>query len=197
LVIFIGMMLSRVISTIPIGDDAPPGLFNRFGRDLPSAWAQHLTYNLDQLDDDDPLLGLDVYQPEGQAGLRTALQSLRAAHLTFGLSHGDLALRNLLVDHPHPPVLIDWGAASTGPMPHTDLLYLLAHRDESGNPNDGEVAAFAVGYGVDLDRVLPELSAMRTLSALDLVRWARERRPDRLAYFVAAAQDWLGRAHRG
>ena len=106
---------ARTINTIPLAD-APEALFSRFGRDLPAAWRAHLDYNVDSLDDADPLLALGVYDRAEQSRVRGIFESLRCHSFEFGLSHGDLALRNLLVDPGRPPVLIDWGSAVTGPV---------------------------------------------------------------------------------
>ncbi|MFP3393791.1 phosphotransferase, partial [Brevibacillus sp. SIMBA_076] len=90
--------------------DAPGALFSRFGRDLPAAWEEHLSYNVSALADDDALIALGVYAP-GQLGrLRGILRSLRDVPFSFGLCHGDLAPRNL-IEREGGEVLIDWGAA--------------------------------------------------------------------------------------
>jgi Ser/Thr protein kinase RdoA (MazF antagonist) len=171
--------------------DAPAGLFSRFGRNLPEAWARHLEYNRSALTPDDPLIDLGVYSVAELPRLRGMIDELAEARLACGLSHGDLALRNLLVDDGQAPVLIDWGAASTGPVPHTALLNLLRNYEEQDNPRMVEIAAFAEGYGILLDEVMPQVRAMQLLAAIDLVRWARDRRPDQLAATVAAARRRL------
>ena len=123
-----------------------------------------------------------------QSRVKAVVESLDHS-FEFGLSHGDLALRNLLVDPGRPPVLIDWGSAATGPVPHTDLLNLLRNHEELDNPRDDELTFFSEGYGVDLDALRPQLDAMQTLSAIDLVRWARDHRPDLLDQTIAAARE--------
>jgi hypothetical protein len=45
---------------------------------------------------------------------------------------------------------------------------------------------------VDLGEIRHTLDAVRRVSALDLVRWALERRPDRLPDLVDAARRELG-----
>lgn len=182
---------ARTINTIPLAD-APEALFSRFGRDLPAAWRAHLDYNVDSLDDADPLLELGVYDRAEQSRVRGIFESLRYHPFEFGLSHGDLALRNLLVDPGRPPLLIDWGSAVTGPVPHTDLLILLRDHDRLDNPRDDELTFFSEGYGVDLDALRPQLDAMQTLAAIDFVRWARDQSPDLLDQAVVAARERVG-----
>jgi aminoglycoside phosphotransferase (APT) family kinase protein len=182
---------ARTINAVPLAD-APDALFSRFGRDLPAAWQAHLDYNVDSLNDADPLLELGVYERAEQSRLRGIVESLMDHPFEFGLSHGDLALRNLLVDPGRPPVLIDWGGATTGPVPHTDLLILRREHDRLDKPRDDELTFFSEGYGVDLDTVAPQLDAMQTLGAVDFVRWACDQSPDRLDEAVAAARERVG-----
>jgi aminoglycoside phosphotransferase (APT) family kinase protein len=125
------------------------------------------------------------------------IEALAQVPLTFGLSHGDLAARNVLVRPDGVLVLIDWGSAACGPVPYTDLLTLYAHHDQDDDPSGQDLAAFAAGYGLDLDEIRPTLEAVRRLTALDLVRWAAERRPDRLPELVDSARRELARQDAG
>jgi aminoglycoside phosphotransferase (APT) family kinase protein len=183
----------RQINELPLPDDAPAGLFSRFGRDLPAAWRAHLGYNLTQLTPEDPLLSLGVYVRDEQPRLRAMISELAHAPMRFGLSHGDLAARNVLVRPEGALVLIDWGSAACGPVPYTDLLTLVRDHDRDDDPSAADLAAFGAGYGVGLGEIAHTLDAVRQVSALDLVRWAVERRPDRLPELVEAARRELAR----
>ncbi|MEJ7662246.1 MAG: aminoglycoside phosphotransferase family protein [Hymenobacter sp.] len=125
---------ARIIQQILPGPEAPPALFSRFGREPEAAWHAHLAYNLRELTPDDPLLRLGGYPLREQPRLRAMMEELAGKQLTFGLSHGDLALRNLVVEPGRQPVLLDWGSASVGPAPHTDLLNLCATATASITP---------------------------------------------------------------
>jgi aminoglycoside phosphotransferase (APT) family kinase protein len=184
---------ARRINDLPVTDDAPVGLFSRFGRDLPAAWQAHLAYNLAELTSEDPLISLGVYAPEEQPRLRSIISVLARTPMRFGLSHGDLAVRNVLVSPDGTLVLMDWGSASCGPVPYTDLLTLVRHHDQDDDPSTADLAAFGAGYGVDLSEIWHIVEAVRQVSALDLVRWAAERRPDRLAELVVLARRELAR----
>jgi hypothetical protein len=184
---------ARRINELPVPEDAPAGLFSRFGRDLPAAWQAHLAYNLAQLTGEDPLLSLGVYVREEQPRLRAMIAELAGTPMRCGLSHGDLAARNVLVSPDGALVLMDWGSATCGPVPYTDLLTLLRNHDQDDDPTAADLAAFGSGYGVDLGELEPTVDAVRRVSALDLVRWALERRPDRLPDLVDAARRELGR----
>ncbi|MFD3444269.1 phosphotransferase [Microbacteriaceae bacterium 4G12] len=184
---------AAAVSGIVPGEDAPGGLFSRFGRDLPAAWRAHLDYNRDALGEDDSLIALRVYKADQEPALAAAIGGLGDARLTFGLSHGDLAPRNLIVRDDGEGVLIDWGGASAGPAPWTDLetvyRWHLADLPEGFQvPVTAEdVSAFARGCGVDLAAVTPLLEALVLLHALDLARWAMDARPELLPHYATDA----------
>ena len=180
---------ARIIHEIPLDHGAPEGLFTRFGRDPTVAWRAHLNYNLNALDATDPLLALAVYPPQWQSALRDAVRRLSEAELAFGLIHGDLSLRNLLLSPDQGPVLLDWDTAAVGPVPDGDLVSLLRAHQAENYPNQSALEAFADGCGLKLDDVLPMLRDHLVLGHLDLVRWARDRRPDLLAETVAASRS--------
>ncbi|MGI3784698.1 MAG: aminoglycoside phosphotransferase family protein [Janthinobacterium lividum] len=99
-------------------DEAPDAVFSRFGCDLRRAWRAHLGYNLDALTAQDPLLEDGVYRQADRTRLRASVERLTTMDFAFGLAHGDLAPRNLVPRRPPlPPVLLDWGTATTGPPP--------------------------------------------------------------------------------
>lgn len=161
-------------------DEAPEGIFSRFGRNLPSAWRSHLRYNLDALSERDPLIEDGVYLRQDLGRLRTLLATLEGVDFVFGLAHGDLAPRNLIPRRaPSPPLLIDWGSARTGPAPWTDLqqVYVWAVHDRTITYDALQQFADAAGLplGNHETAVLTQLTALRFL---DLARWARDRRPD-------------------
>ena len=184
---------ARKIHEFPITDHAPDSLFTRFGRDMPAAWRAHLAYHLAALTRADRLIALGVYPAEDQPRLRQLMLRLVDTPMRFGLSHGDLAARNVLVRPDRELVLIDWGSAACGPVPYTDLLTLLRDHEQNSDPSTDELVAFADGHGLDLVALMPTLDAIRKLTALDLVRWALDRRPDLLPGLVDRARDELVR----
>ena len=186
--------LGRRVAALPLAPDAPAGLFSRFGRDLPAAWVAHVDYNVEALAEGDPLLELGVYQRADRAPLRELLGEARAMRQSFGLAHGDLAPRNLRVDHSGVPVLLDWGSASAGPVPATDLLHLSRSRSATGDPDDAALDAFADGWGEVPDSHERDLS--RLVSALDLVRWALDRAPARVEELTRTGRREVRRSLR-
>ena len=105
--------------------------------------------------------------------------------------------RNVLVRPDGQLALMDWGSAACGPVPYTDLLILLRDHEQNGDPDTDQLAAFADGYGLDLAALRPTLDGIRTLTALDLVRWALERRPDLLSGLVDQARRAVVRTSGG
>jgi aminoglycoside phosphotransferase (APT) family kinase protein len=184
---------ARIVHSIPITEDAPDGLFSRFGRDLPRAWQEHLDYNVAQLTKEDPLIELGVYPVGLQAAVRSTLAGLADAHFAFGVCHGDLSLKNLLVPPTGDPVLIDWGSASAGPIPFGDLLPVVASHRAFGDPTAAELGSFAAGLGTTLADIGETLERLMLLQALDLVRWAMAKRPDRLNEVVRLASAEVAR----
>lgn len=176
----------------------PDALLTRFGRDLPEAWRRHLRYGLDSLVPGDRLLGLGVYTEQQRGPLRAALEQLavESAGWRHGLVHGDLAPRNLVPRGADDPVLIDWGSARTGPVPWLELDRVHRWSALDGVVGADELRRFADGLGVDLDDSRPTLRRLALLHHLDLVRWALERRPDRLAREVEEARRAIARCLR-
>ena len=94
-------------------------------------------------------------------------------------------------------MLLDWGTATTGPAPWTDLqrMYQWAVHDHSITP--AALADFAAAAGTPMtaatERVLVRLTVLRYL---DLARWARERRPELYADYLAACSAGIRTALR-
>jgi len=76
--------------------------------------------------------------------------------------------------------LIDWGSASFGPIPWTDLLILDRDAKQSGPSLTPDLDAFLDALGLHRETVWPTFERFRQLQLLDLVRWATEQRPERL-----------------
>lgn len=184
--------LGRCAALIATADltGAPPGVFTRFGADLDLAWSSHLSYHAAQLDRDDALLHDGAYRSAGS--VRRRLDVLAAGRLRHGLAHGDLAPRNLVPRGPgRPPVLVDWGAASTGPAPWTD-----ARRVFERAFVDHEIAArdydeFAEAAGVSSASGARTVAALAAVHLVDVTRWARERRPALYAGHLARCRRGL------
>ena len=169
----------------------PDQLFTRFGRDPDDAWRRHLQYNIDSLTGSDPLIGLGVYRSAEQPRIRALVGELLDGGLGHGLRHGDLAPRNLIAPPHGPPVLLDWGQASVGPIPHGDLLAAFRSHLLDGHPTERELGVFSLALGAPLSSIRDELERLLVLESLDRVRWALDQRPDRAGDLVKDARHTL------
>lgn len=153
-------------------------------------WLRFIDYNLGELTAQDPLIGLGVYKPSQQSGIKEAFTWLRGLALTIGLNHCDLARRNTIVEgdlradgRVH---LLDWGCAEMQVVPHLDLHNLLRWF-----PTDHpRLHAFLEGYGITKEAwksLLPEISVFVMLKSFDLTRWALARCPERIGELSARA----------
>jgi Ser/Thr protein kinase RdoA (MazF antagonist) len=187
--------IGRFVATLPgiPTHDAPEAMFSRFGRDLDAAWEEHLSYNLASLGPDDPLVALGIYPRSRWRELQDVVASVAARKLPQGLVHGDAAHRNLL-RHDDVYTVIDWGAASTGPVVWGDLERIFRwHRLEDA---ESPVSAAAWehlldGAGLSRSEAEPIARELAVLHALDVARWAMDVRADRLAEFVTHSRDVL------
>ncbi|MGH3705571.1 MAG: phosphotransferase [Agromyces sp.] len=173
--------------------DAPEALFSRFGRDLRFAWEEHLSYNLASLGPDDPLISLGVYPRSRWRELQDVVASVSARKLHQGLIHGDAAHRNLL-RHNGGYTVIDWGAASTGPVMWGDLERIFRwHRlGDAESPVSAAAWEHVLdGAGLSRPEAEPVTRELAALHALDVARWATDKRPDRLAEITTQSRDVL------
>ncbi len=119
--------------------------------------------------------------------------------------HGDLSTRNLIADPLGGYVVLDWGSASAGPTPWTDLE-LIRRWHVTGDPVSvvsadawravlRGVDSVAAGSGAattdaETERLLDEL---QILHVLDVIRWAIDNKPERIGEFVQQARGALAR----
>lgn len=182
---------ARTIGTFDLSD-APASVFSRFGRDLEDAWRQHLAYNGAELRPDDPIAADGAYATSDLARIRSSLSGLEQTSFTFGLAHGDLAPRNLLsAGSAQPPVLIDWGGATTGPAPWTEArrAYEWAFCDRT--ITEPEYAELLTALGLDPRSDNPTIAAMVVLHLIDVTRWPRDIRPDLYPAYVLRCRRGL------
>ena len=168
---------------------------NGFGEDLAdfhrgdglARWQRWMDYNLDSLTTHDPLLALGVYERKQAKVIRHRFEVLKNIPVNLALNHGDLSPRNTMVDTAGRVALLDWGCAEAHLAPHYDLLCLM----QQENYREAHLHSFVAGYGLSADafaRVRVELDSLMLLKAFDLVRWAMDRKPERIAEKVEAAR---------
>jgi len=186
----VGVYLRRIHAT-------PVGGFGEERADLSDdddnmGWTRYLDYNRSALTPRDPLLELKALDPEQQAVLRHTFDGLARLPVRFGLCHGDPSPWNVIRGDDGVLRLIDWGEAHAHVVPHFDLGVILDGRLDDQTSAFQELLA---GYGLDragYDAIRAEVFALRLLIATDKVRWAIERKPERLSAKVEILRSLLG-----
>jgi aminoglycoside phosphotransferase (APT) family kinase protein len=164
--------------------------------DARKSWLRHLEYNIESLSGDDPLIGLGVFTPPRSQALRGVFAGLRGREFTFGLNHGDISLKNTVVDARGRVTLLDWGSAEAAIVPHHELIQLLKMQMLEGDPDGEQFLAFLDGYGISpagLERLMPELESLLALRAVDKLRWALEWNAGELGAYVSHAREAVSR----
>lgn len=72
------------------------------------SWLEHLDYNIESLSETDELRKLGVLTKAHSESVRDIFEHLRRRKFAFGLNHGDLSLKNTIVDDSGSVHLIDW-----------------------------------------------------------------------------------------
>ena len=140
-----------------------------------ASWLEYLPYNIESLNEDDELLRRNVLtQPQSKI-IGHIFEELEGQSFTFGLNHGDLSVKNVIVDESGKVTLLDWGSAEASMVPHHDLIQLLKMNMLENDPDDGEIHSFLEGYGLsrtEFALMLPTLETLLLLRAFDKLRWA-------------------------
>jgi aminoglycoside phosphotransferase (APT) family kinase protein len=164
--------------------------------DARKSWLRYIDYNIASLTEEDRLIGLGVLTRPQSEVIRGVFSDLRGREFTFGLNHGDLSLKNTIVDARGRVRLLDWGSAEAAVVPHHDLIQLMKMGMSEGDPDAGELLAFLEGYGMpppEFERMMPELEGLLVLRAFDKLRWALEWNVEGLDDYVIHARAALSR----
>jgi fructosamine-3-kinase len=156
------------------------------------SWLKYLDYNIESLNEDDELLKLGVMTIMQSENIRNIFENLRLRKFEFGLNHGDLSLKNTIVDDFGTVHLVDWGSAEASIVPHHDLIELLKMNMLENNPDDAEFRAFLDGYditSVEYEMMLPDLKGLSLLRALDKLRWAMDWKIANLEDYIFEAKE--------
>lgn len=164
--------------------------------DARKSWLRYLEYNIESLTENDPLIKLQVLTQLQSKFLKEVFADLKGREFTFGLNHGDISLKNTIVDIRGRVNLLDWGSAEAGIVPHHDLIQILKMNMLEGDPDGEEIRAFLDGYGIsatELERMMPELESLLVLRAFDKLRWAIDWNVEELDRFVSHAREAVSR----
>jgi aminoglycoside phosphotransferase (APT) family kinase protein len=164
--------------------------------DSRKSWLKYLDYNIESLNEADELLKLNVVTQSQSKIIRTMFESLREKRFSFGLNHGDLSLKNVIVDKSGRVNLLDWGSAEASITPHHDLIQLLKMNMLENDPGREEIQDFLDGYGIsqiEFEQMMPELNSLLMLRAFDKLRWAIDWSAGGLGRFVNHAKSVVER----
>jgi len=164
--------------------------------DSQKLWLKYLDYNIESLNERDELIKLNVVTESQSKIIRTIFENLKERTFNFGLNHGDIMLRNVIVDRGGKVNLLDWGSAEASIVPHHDIIQMLKENMLENAPNEKEIRAFLDGYGIsriEFEQILPELESLLLLRAFDKLRWAIDWNAEELGGFVSHAKDVVER----
>ena len=164
--------------------------------DSRESWLEYLNYNIESLNDEDELIVLGVLTKSQSKVVRSILADLKSESFDFGLNHGDLSLKNVIVDESGKANLVDWGSAEASIVPHHDLIQLLKMNMLENDPDNAAIRSFLEGYGMSLSefqQMRPTLDSLLVLRAFDKLRWALASGIDGLENYIAHAKQALER----
>lgn len=150
-------------------------------------WLRYLNYNIESLNDEDELLKLNVLTKRQSQQARKIFEILKAREFNFGLNHGDLSLKNTIVDDAGIVHLLDWGSSEASIVPHHDLIQLLKVNMQQNDPDNSEIQAFLEGCEIDksqFQEMLPDLEALMLLRSFDKLRWAIDWKIEELNNYI-------------
>jgi len=155
-------------------------------------WERYLQDNIDALRvNATQELPPGLLDADARKRLLKHLRVLTRLRPTFGLSHGDLSLDNVVVADDGGVAIIDWGCACAHIVPHYDFGVIL---DESAGANTDEFQALLRGYGMsarEFENIADEVLALQLLVAFDKARWAWMRSRSRLLAHTQKLQALL------
>ncbi|MBS4194143.1 aminoglycoside phosphotransferase family protein [Lederbergia citri] len=152
------------------------------------SWLGYVNYNINSLTENDRFIELGVINQTESKRIRKLFEGLKKEKFHFALNHGDVSLKNTIVDNEGQVVLLDWGSAEVTVVPHGDIIEMMKCQILGEGPNIEEFKAFLDGYGLKEK----DLSSMRTLlllRAFDKLRWAIDKSPDLIEPFVTFAKQ--------
>lgn len=179
---------ARKIHSIPIegyGERmVSPGIFD-------GKWQQFLSYNISSLSPDDKLRELGVITSAQSQKLRNIFEDIKITNFVFGLIHFDLSLNNTIITDDGGVYLLDWGSAEVNVVPHMDIEEIL---ESSLQDDSDEFELFLRGYGLvkaDYKKIKPKIEKLSLLTKIDKLRWAIDRKPERIEYHKSIVKNKL------
>ncbi|MXQ53281.1 aminoglycoside phosphotransferase family protein [Shimazuella alba] len=151
------------------------------------SWHGFIRYNLESLTENDPFISLGVWLKKDIKIVKQKFENLLDIPFSFGLVHGDLSLKNTIVDDTGHVTVLDWGCAEAHLTPYWDIVQLRKSHLDIGKPTQTEFDAFLQGYGfsqLEFLTIQPMLETLLLLDACDKMRWAIDCKPDCIPSFA-------------
>ena len=152
------------------------------------SWLGYVQYNINSLTEHDQLIELGVINKMKLRKVRKLFENLKKDRFHFGLIHGDISLKNTIVNQTGQVILLDWGNAEVRAVPHGDIIWVMQSQILDGAPNIEEFKAFLDGHGISVED-LAEMRHLLLLKAFDNLRWAIDRSPDLIESYAAFAKQ--------
>ncbi|WP_309119277.1 phosphotransferase [Paenibacillus sp.] len=153
------------------------------------SWQGYVQYNINSLTENDRLIELGVITQMESQRVKELFENLKSEPFRFGLDHGDLSIKNAIVNQANQVILLDWNA-EVNVVPHATVARLMHYQilgiEES--PNVEEFTSFMVGYGIS-EKELSVTRHFLLLRAFDNLRWAIDRSPDLVEPYAAFAKQ--------
>ncbi len=179
---------ARKIHSIPVkgyGEGmTAPGVFK-------DSWSRYVNYNISSLTQNDKVIELWVITEKESEKMKNIFLELLNTNFNFGLIHHDLSLKNTILTTNGEVCLIDWGSAKSAPVPHLDIAEIL---DSSLDENSKQFALFLEGYGLtfqEYEKIKPEMAKVNLLIHTDKLRWALDRKKEKIGHFSQEVKDKL------
>ncbi len=179
---------ARKIHSIPVkgyGEGmTAPGVFK-------DSWSRYVNYNISSLTQNDKVIELGVITEKESEKMKNIFLELLNTNFNFGLIHHDLSLKNTILTTNGEVCLIDWGSAKSAPVPHLDIAEIL---DSSLDENSKQFALFLEGYGLtfqEYEKIKPEMAKVNLLIHTDKLRWALDRKKEKIGHFSQEVKDKL------
>lgn len=147
-------------------------------------WKKFVAYNIQSLNSEDKLLDLGTLDEEQSRRVKKLFQELIQKQFQFGLNHGDISLKNVIVSNGNRVSIFDWGSAEAEIVPHHDIGVIL---EDSLKANSPEFKAFLEGYGLsdaDYHGMEEDLHSLMLLRAIDKLRWAIDKHEEDIPAFT-------------
>ncbi len=112
----------------------------------------------------------------------------------IGLVHGDLSLKNSVIDSEHITWIIDWGCARSQVIPHYDFVEIL---ENSLDEKSLDFRSFLDGYGYSIEEfntIAKDVYTLMLLRSIDRTRWAKEKKPEVLELKIEELKKVLNKS---